>query len=143
MRRSNRETVLTAIASTRQHRAFRLEPFLCTERAPAASLNGSDAMADPTPPPIPSDAPAGGRVLDGDDEGNLRWVWEPDADSLLMWQQDGHDPTVLSVLAEIDAQTAALEADARARRQVCRRTHGAQFSETLGIVALAMTARGQ
>ena len=101
-------------------------------------------MDDPTPPPIPSDAPAGDWVLDGDDEGNRFWVWEPDADPLLMWEQDGHaDPTVLLVLTEIDAQTAALEADVRARRQACRRTHGAPFSETLGIVALAMAARGQ
>ena len=89
-------------------------------------------MAYPTPPPIPSDAPDGDWVLDGDDEGNW-WVWEKDVPN----------PRVEAVLAEIDAQTAALQADVRARRQVCRRTHGAAFSETLGIVALAMAARGQ
>ena len=89
-------------------------------------------MADPTPPPIPSDAPAGEWVLEGDDEG-LCWVWEEDVPS----------PRVEADLAVGDAQIAALQADVRARRQVCRRTHGAQFSETLGIVALAMAARGQ
>ena len=57
------------------------KPFLCTERAPAASLNGvSDAMAYLTPPPIPSDAPAGDWVLDGDDECPC-WVWEEDVPS--------------------------------------------------------------
>ena len=76
MRRSNRETLLTAIASTRQHRRVRLEPFLCTERAPAASLSGSDAMAVPTPPPIPSDALAGDWALEEDFDGNQFWVWE-------------------------------------------------------------------
>ena len=86
-------------------------------------------MDDPTPPPIPSDAPAGEWVLEGDDEG-LCWVWEEDMPS----------PRVEAVLAEGDAQIAALQADVRARRQVCRRTHGAQFSETVGIVALARAA---
>ena len=52
-------------------------------------------------------------------------------------------PRVEAVLAEGDAQIAALEADVRARRQACRRTHGAPFSESLGIVALARAARGQ
>ena len=79
-------------------------------------------MDDPTPPPIPSDAPAGEWVLEGDDEG-LCWVWEEDVQS----------PRVEAVLAEGDAQIAALQADVSARRQVCRRTHGAAFSETLGI----------
>ena len=86
-------------------------------------------MDDPTPPPIPSDAPAGEWVLEGDDEG-LCWVWEVYVP----------DPDVEEALAESDAQIAALQADVRARRQVCRRTHDAQFSETLGIVALAMAA---
>ena len=92
-------------------------------------------MAITTPPfeARPSDAQAGDWVLEEDDEGDRFWVWEKDVP----------DPAVEAVLAEIDAQTAALEADVRARRQVCRRTHGAQFSETLGIVALAMAARGQ
>ena len=81
------------------------------------------------PPPIPSDAPDGEWVLDGDDESNW-WVWEKYVPS----------PRVEAVLAEGDAQIAALQADVRARRQVCRRTHGAQFSETLGIVALAEVA---
>ena len=89
-------------------------------------------MADPTPPPTPPDAPAGEWVLEGDDEG-LCWVREEDVPS----------PRVEAVLAEGDAQIAALQADVRARRQVCRRTHGAPFSETLGIVALAMAARGR
>ena len=89
-------------------------------------------MDDPTPPPFPSDAPAGDWGLDGDDEGNW-WVWEKYVPN----------PRVEAALAEIDAQTAALEADVRARRQVCRRTHGAAFSETLGIVALVMAARGR
>ena len=83
-------------------------------------------------PPIPPDAPAGSWVcMEG--EGNLFWVCE----------EDIPDFAVEAVLAEINAQTAALEADVRARRQVCRRTHGAAFSETLGIVALARAARGQ
>ena len=86
-------------------------------------------MDDPTPPPIPSDAPAGEWILEGDDEG-LCWVWEEDVLS----------PRVEAVLAEGDAHIAALQADVRARRQVCRRTHGAPFSETLGIVALARAA---
>ena len=60
-----------------------------------------------------------------------------------MWEEDVPDTAVEAVLAEGDAQIAALEADVRARRQVCRRTHGAPFSETLGIVALAMAARGR
>ena len=88
-------------------------------------------MADPTPPPIPSDAPAGDWVLDGDDE-SIWWVWEEDVPS----------PREEAVLAEGDAQIAALQADVRARRQVCRRTHGAQFGETLSIVALARAGRG-
>ncbi len=90
-------------------------------------------MAFPTPPPFrPSDAQAGDWVLEGDD-GDTFWVWE----------EDVPDPAVEAVLAEIDARTAALEADVRARRQVCHLTHGAQFSETLGIVALARAGRGQ
>ena len=89
-------------------------------------------MDDPTPPPIPSDAPAGEWVLEGDDEG-LCWVWEVYVP----------DPDVEEALAVGDAQIAALQADVRARRQACRRTHGAPFSETLGIVALARAARGQ
>ena len=90
-------------------------------------------MADPTPPPIPSDAPAGEWVLEGDYEG-LYWVWEVYVP----------DPRVEEeALAVGDAQIAALQADVRARRQACRRTHGAAFSETLGIVALAMAARGR
>ena len=89
-------------------------------------------MADPTPPPIPSDAPAGEWVLEGDDE-RLFWVWEVYVP----------DPDVEAVLAEGDAQIAALQADVRARRQVCRRTHCAPFSESLGIVALARAGRGQ
>ena len=52
-------------------------------------------------------------------------------------------PRVEAVLAEGDAQIAALQADVRARRQVCRRTHGAPFSEYLGIVALARAGRGR
>ena len=90
-------------------------------------------MAYPTPPPFearPSDAQDGDWVLEEDDEGHLFWVWE----------EDVPDPAVEAVLAEIDAQTAALEADVRARRQVCRRTHGAQFSETVRIAALARAA---
>ena len=90
-------------------------------------------MADPTPPPIPSDALAGDWALEEDFDGNQFWVWEEDAPS----------PRVEEAAAEGDAQIAALQADVRARRQVCRRTHGAQFSETLGIVALARAARGQ
>ena len=90
-------------------------------------------MADPTPPPIPSDALAGDCALEEDFDGNPFWVWEEDVPS----------PREEAVLAEGDAQIAALQADVRARRQVCRRTHGAAFSETLGIVALAMAARGQ
>ena len=89
-------------------------------------------MDDPTPPPIPSDAPAGEWVLEGDDEG-LCWVWEVYVP----------DPDVEAVLAVGDAQIAALQTNVRARRQVCRRTHGAAFSETLGIVALARAGRGQ
>ena len=89
-------------------------------------------MADPTPPPIPSDAPAGEWVLEGDDDG-LCWAWEVYVP----------DPDVEAVLAVGDAQIAALQADVRARRQACRRTHGAAFSETLGIVALAGAGRGQ
>ncbi len=89
-------------------------------------------MDDPTPPPIPSDAPAGEWVLEGDDEG-LCWVWEVYVP----------DPDVEETLAVGDAQIAALQADVRARRQACRRTHGAQFSETLGIVAIAMAACGR
>ena len=90
-------------------------------------------MADPTPPPIPSDAPAGEWVLEDDYEGRPYWVWEVYVP----------DPDVEEALAVGDAQIAALQADVRARRQVCRRTHGAPFSETLGIVALARAARGQ
>ena len=90
-------------------------------------------MADPTPPPIPSDALAGDWTLEEDFDGNQFWVWE----------EDVPDPAVEAVLAEGDAQITALQADVRARRQACRRTHGAQFSKTLGIVALAMAARGQ
>ena len=91
-------------------------------------------MANPTPPPsIPPNARAGDWGLDADDEGNVFWVWE----------EDVPDPDVEEALAVGDAQIAALQADVRARRQVCRRTHGAAFSETLGIVALAMAARGR
>ena len=90
-------------------------------------------MAVPTPPPIPSGALAGDWALEGDDDGNLFWVWVEDVPS----------PRVEAAAAEGDAQIAALQADVRARRQVCRRTHGAQFSETLGIVALARAGRGQ
>ena len=91
-------------------------------------------MAYPTPPPFrPSNAGAGGCGLEADDEGNMFWVWEEDVPS----------PRVDEALAVGDAQIAALKADVRARRQVCRRTHGAPFSESLGIVALAMAACGQ
>ena len=93
-------------------------------------------MAFTTPPPFearPSDAQDGDWVLEDDDEGNLFWVWEEDVPS----------PRVEEALAVGDAQIAALKADVRARRQVCRRTHGAPFSESLGIVALARAARGQ
>ena len=86
-----------------------------------------------TPPSIPPNARAGGWGLEADDEGNVFWVWEEDVPS----------PRVEEALAVGDAQIAAPKADMRARRQVCRRTHGAQFSETLGIVALAEAARGQ
>ena len=55
-------------------------------------------------------------------------------------EEDVPSPREEAVLAEGDAQIAALQADVRARRQVCRRTHGAQFSETVGIVALARAA---
>ena len=65
-----------------------------------------------------------------EDEGKLIWVWE----------EDVPDFAVEAVLAEDDAQIAALQAHVRARRQVCRRTHGAPFSESLGIVALARAA---
>ena len=50
------------------------------------------------------------------------------------------DPDVEEALVVGDAQIAALQADVRARRQVCHRTNGAPFSETLGIVALASAA---
>ena len=88
-------------------------------------------MAVLTPPPIPSGALAGDWALEGDDDGNIFWVWVEDVPS----------PRVEEAAAEGDAQIAALQADVRARRQACRRTHGAPFSETLGIVALAMAAR--
>ena len=105
-------------------------------------------MAYPTlvrtpPPPIPSDAPPGNWALEEDFDGTTLWVWEayvPDSD---VEEEDVPDPDVEAVLAEGDARIAALQADVRARRQVCRRTHGAAFSETLGIVALAMAARGR
>ncbi len=84
------------------------------------------------PPPIPSDASDGEWVLDGDDESNW-WVWEIYVPS----------PRVEATLAEGDAQIAALQADVRARRQVCRHTHGAPFSESLGIVALASAAASE
>ena len=88
-------------------------------------------MAYPTPPPVrPSNAQDGDWVLDEDFEGNDCWVWE----------EDVPDPDVEEALAVGDAQIAALKADVRARRQACRRTHGASFSETLGIVALARAA---
>ena len=90
-------------------------------------------MAVLTPPPIPSGALAGDWALEEDFAGNPFWVWVEDVPS----------PRVEEALAVGDAQIAALQADVRARRQACRRTHGAQFSETLGIVALAMAARGQ
>ena len=83
-------------------------------------------------PPIPPDARAGDWVWE-EDEGKLFWVWE----------EDVPDPAVEEALAVGDAQIAALKADVRARRQVCRRTHGAPFSETIGIVALARAARDQ
>ena len=83
--------------------------------------------------PIPSGALAGDWALEEDFDGNQFWVWEEDVPS----------PRVEEALAVGDAQIAALQADVRARRQACRRTHGAPFSETLGIVALAMAARGQ
>ena len=88
-------------------------------------------MAYPTPPPFrPS---TGDWSLEADDEGNMFWVWEEDVPS----------PRVEEALAVGDAQIAALKAGVRARRQVCRRTHGAPFSESFGIVALAEAARGQ
>ena len=91
-------------------------------------------MAYPTPPPFrPSNARAGGWGLEADDEGNMFWVWEEDVPS----------PRVDEALAVGDAPIAGLKAEVRARRQVCRRTHGAPFSESLGIVALAMAACGQ
>ena len=71
-----------------------------------------------TPPFIPPNARAGGWGLEADDEGNVFWVWEEDVPS----------PRVEEALAVGDAQIAALKADVRARRQVCRRTHGAHFS---------------
>ena len=87
-------------------------------------------MADPTPPPIPSDALAGDWALEEDLDGNPFWVRGVYVPS----------PDVEEALVVGDAQIAALQADVRARRQVCRRTHGAPFSETLGIVALARAA---
>ena len=86
-----------------------------------------------TPPSIPPNARAGGWGLEADDEGNVFWVWEEDVPS----------PRVEEALAVGDAQIAALKADVRARRQVCRRAHGAPFSENSGIVALARAALGQ
>ena len=86
------------------------------------------AMAFPPPPPIPSDEPAGEWVLESGDEDGVWWHWQ--------WEVYVPSPRVEAVLA-------ALQADVRARRQVCRRTHGAQFSESLGIVALARAGRGQ
>ena len=88
-------------------------------------------MADPTPPPIPSDAPAGDWALEEDFDGNPFWVWEVYVP----------DPDVEEAFVVGDAQIAALQADVRARRQACRRTHGAPFSESLGIVALVRAAR--
>ena len=85
-----------------------------------------------TPPSIPPNARAGGWVIEGEGD-DVCWVWEEDVPS----------PRVEADLAVGDAQDAALQADVRARRQACRRTHGAPFSETLGIVALARAARGQ
>ena len=85
-----------------------------------------------TPPFIPPNARAGGWVIEGEGD-DVCWVWEEDVPS----------PREEAVLAEGDAQIAALQADVRARRQVCRRTHGAPFSESLGIVALARAGRGQ
>ena len=90
-------------------------------------------MDSPTPPPVearPSDAQDGHWTLVDGGAGNAGWVWE----------EDVPDPDVEAVLAEGGAQIAALEADVRARRQVCRRIRGAQFSETVGIVALARAA---
>ena len=84
-----------------------------------------------TPPFIPPNARAGGWVIEGEGD-DVFWVWEEDVPS----------PRVEEALAVGDAQIAALKADVRARRQVCRRTHGAQFSETVGIVALARAATG-
>mgnify|MGYP005718605879 CR=1 FL=1 len=91
-------------------------------------------MAVLTPPPIPSDALAGDWALEEDYEGNQIWVWEEDVPT---------SPEVEEAALESDALDFALEASVRERRQVCRRTHGAQFSETLGIVALARAGRGQ
>ena len=81
-----------------------------------------------TPPFIPPNARAGGWVIEGEGD-DVCWVWEEDMPS----------PHVEAVLAEGDAQIAALEADVRARRH----THGAPFSESLSIVALARAVRGQ
>ena len=60
-----------------------------------------------------------------------------------MWEEDVPSPREEAVLAEGDAQIAALQAGVRARRQVCRRTHGAPFSESLGIVALVRAAASE
>ena len=91
-------------------------------------------MAVLTPlPRIPSGALAGDWALEEDFDGNPFWVWEVYVP----------DPDVEEALAVGDAQIAALKADVRARRQVCRRTHGAPFSKSLGIVALARAGRGQ
>ena len=89
-------------------------------------------MAYPTPPPFrPSNAQDGDWSLKADDEGNAFWVWEEDVPS----------PRVEAALAMGDTQIAALQADVRARRQACRRTNGAPFSETLDIVALCQGAQ--
>ena len=73
------------------------------------------------------------------------WAFAEDYEGNQIWSQDV--PTSPEEAAsEDDEQYAiemALEAGVRERRQVCRRTHGALFSETLGFVALAMAARGQ
>ena len=86
-----------------------------------------------TSPFIPPNAPAGDWALEEDFDGNPFWVWEVYVP----------DPDVEEALVVGDAQIAALQADVRARRQVCHRTYGAPFSETFGIVALAMAAGGQ
>ena len=76
--------------------------------------------------------------FEDDDYDYGDWVDEDE-----YWEPYVPDPYEEEVIALGDAQIAALQADVRARRQVCRHTHGAAFSETLGIVAIAMAARGR